>query len=108
MAEFTQVPLGSPNTGRYVAFLEGNPAEFSDALGLHFERVRDDLDDMDAAKIRTKSGVYALLGYYLNAPKCGMNIYINEWATNPAQDLAEVLEAISKVGIRIIWKDPNL
>jgi hypothetical protein len=108
MAEFTQLPIGSCRTGRFAAFLEGNPEEFSRSLGLHFERVRDDLDDMDAAQIRTRSGVCALFGYYLHAPKRGMNIFIDERAANPAQNLAEILEAISRVGVRIIWKAPGL
>jgi len=108
MAEFTQVPFESAETGRPAAVLEGNPEEFSAALGLHFERSRDDLDDLDAAKIRTKSGVYGLLVYHLSHPKPGMEIYISEKAADPARDLAEVLEAISGVGIRIRWKEPRL
>jgi len=108
MAEFTQVPFEAAETGRFAALLEGNSEEFSAALGLQFQRERDDLDDLDAAKIRTRSGVYGLFVYHLHAPKRAMEIYISEKAADPARDLAEVLAAIGGVGLRIIWKAEGL
>lgn len=110
MAEFTQIPLGSAPNGmtRYVALLEASPESFSSSLGIKFERVRDHLDELDAAQIRTTSGVYALLGFYVNAPKRGIDVYISGQSTNPGRDVAAVLEAISKARARIIWLDDNL
>jgi hypothetical protein len=110
LAGFSQVSIGSApdGTGRYVAFLEGTPELFSQILGISFERIRDHLDDLDAAQICTESGVYALLGFYINAPKKGMDIYISEKSKSPKQDLEEVLEAISGGGARIIWREPNI
>jgi hypothetical protein len=111
MTTLTQIPIGSAPYGmspRYVAFLEASPEQFSNSLGITFERVRDDLDDLDAAQIRTNSGVYALLGFYINAPKKGLFICISEKSHNRAQDLDQVLEAISSAGANVLWKDPSL
>ena len=70
--------------------------------------MRDHLDYLDAAQIRAESGVYALLGLYVNAPRRGIDVYIGEKSNYPAQDLAEVLEAIGDANARVIGRDPNL
>jgi hypothetical protein len=108
MARYKQIPLGSARTGWQAAFLESSAEELSKSLGLKFERVRDDLDDMDAAQIRTNSGVSALFGIYLHTPTRGVSVYIDELADDPSRDLAEVLDAIRDANVRVIWKDPKL
>jgi hypothetical protein len=92
---------------RYAAMVEGNAESFSDLLGIKFERGRDHLDDLDAAQIRTESGVYALLVYYIRAQKRGMDIHIGK-SDDPPRDLREVLKALGDAGSHIIWIDPEI
>jgi hypothetical protein len=110
MTKLTQIPIGSAprGTARFAAFLEASPEQCSKLLGIRFERVRDDLDDLDAAQIRTESGVYASLGFYINAPRKGLHVFINEKSDSPKQDLEQVLEAIGGACGPVIWKDPQL
>lgn len=110
MAAFIQVPLGSAPfaLGKYVAFLKGDSKLFSDLLGVNFERTRDHLDDVDGALILTKSGVYVLLGCYLNAPKRGVDVYIDGSSVTLKQDFSDVLEALGEAGTHLIWKDESI
>jgi len=108
--KFTQMPLDTAprGTADFVAFLQGNANSFAKALDITFKRDRDDLDDMDIAHIRTDSGVHAFLVYYVHSPKEGVHVVINERATNPKQELADVLDAIGDLGNQLIWKRDDL
>jgi hypothetical protein len=108
MAKIVQIPLGAAphNMGRYVAMLDITQEELAKRFGLAFERVRDDLDDLDVASIRTDSGVHALLGFYLNAPKKGIDVYVRDGAGDFHKDLEDVLRAMEITDQNIIWRDP--
>lgn len=107
MTKIAQIPLGTApyRTGRYVAMLDITREALSKRFGLIFERIRDDLDDLDGASIRTEAGVYALLGFYLNAPKKGIDVYIREEADDPRAELEDVLKSLEVTDADIIWTD---
>lgn len=107
MARIAQIPLGTApyGTGRYAAMLNLTPEAISARFGLAFERVRDDLDDVDLVSIRTEAGVYAILGFYLNAPKKGIDVYIRDKAGDPRAELEDVLKSLEVTDADIIWTD---
>ena len=81
-------------------------AELSARFGIMFIRERDDLDDVDLAAIRTRRGVHALLGWYLNAPKKGIMVFMRHGSDDPRGELDDVLTSLRVVDNDIIWRDP--
>ena len=66
-----QVPLGKMEHGlaRAVARLGLEPAEITIRLGLRFEKGQDDLDDLEAAVFRARSGKQFALIRHRNQPR---------------------------------------
>lgn len=107
MTKIAQIPLGTApyRTGRYAAMLDITQEALSERFGLIFERIRDDLGDLDVASIHTEAGIYALLGFYLDAPKKGVDVYLREDSKDPCEELKDVLRSIGATDEDIIWSD---
>jgi hypothetical protein len=109
MEKAIQVPIesGPRDIARTVAFLGGAPDVFSNALGINFERVKDQLGDVEAAEILTNSGVYAVLQFDPRSPAHGVEVLLGLKSRDLAGDLDSVLEAIRAANAPIIWRLPE-
>jgi hypothetical protein len=79
---------------RPVATLNLEPADISSRLGVRFESVRDDLDDLEAAVICGESGRQFALVRHRHQPEAGTDILTNERSRNLAADLREILRVL--------------
>lgn len=107
---YTQIPLDEIPHGlaQPIALLENTPSSIQQALEIRFERSRDDLDDLDAAILKSSDGFHLALIYHLNAPIKGTEIRINERSKDPRGDLDKALRILSPIQPRIIWTHPSV
>ena len=104
-----QVPLGKMEHGlaRAVARLKLEPAEITNLVGLHFEKGKDDLDDLEAAVFRARSGKQFALIRHRHQPHPGTDILDNEQLPDLAAALREVLQALRFKPKDLTWIHPK-
>ncbi len=110
MRTFTQLPLSEMPHGiaRPVALLDATPESLAKALGITFERTRDDLDELDAALIQLDTGLFFALSYHLNAPVKGVEIVNSEKSVTPYADLDLALSTLETASAHLLWRNPEL
>jgi hypothetical protein len=108
-ASIEQVPLGKMEHGlaRAVARLKLEPAEITNLVGLHFEKGKDDLDDLEAAVFRAQSGKQFALIRHQHQPHPGTDILINERLLDLAAALREALQALRFKPRDLSWTHPK-
>jgi hypothetical protein len=104
-----QVPLGKMEHGlaRAVARLGLEPAEITDRVGLRFEKGQDDLDDLEAAVFRARSGKQFALIRHRHQPHPGTDILVNERLPDLAAALHEALQALRFKPKDLTWIHPK-
>ena len=104
-----QVPLGKMEHGlaRAVARLGLEPAEITNRVGLRFENGRDDLDDLEAAVFRARSGKQFALIRHRHQPHPGTDILVNERLPDLAAALREALQALRFKPKDLTWIHPK-
>jgi hypothetical protein len=104
-----QVPLEKMQHGlaRAVARLSIEPADITSRVGLRFEKGRDDLDDVEAAVFRARSGRQFALIRHQHQPYPGTDILIDERLPHLAAALREALEALSLKPQDLSWIHPK-
>jgi len=108
--EFTQLPLEAMQHGlaKPVARVRLSPFEISTRLGINFVSTQDDLDDLDAALIRTMSGRQVAFVRHKDQPLPGTDIVINERSEDPTADLIEAMKVLSVGKADLTWKHPDI
>jgi hypothetical protein len=110
MKNWIQLPLSEMPRGiaRPVALLDATAQSLGDALGITFERTRDDLDHLDAALFQLNTGQFFALAFHLNAPVKGVEVIISEKTLTPRVDLDLALASLGSALPRLIWRHPDL
>ena len=108
-APFGQLPLAEMEAGlaRPIATTRIEPAEISRRLGIRFESAKDDLDELQAALIRSPSGRQFALVRHLHQPLPGTDILTNENSRNYAGDLRESLAILKLTLDDMDWVHPD-
>lgn len=110
MASFRQISLSQTPRGLAlpVALIDAQPEQLAQILSIKFERMRDDLDDLDGAALLSETGSYIGFVYHLNAPQKGIEVRISERAMNPRDELDQALQILAPIKPRLLWKHPAL
>jgi hypothetical protein len=108
--EFEQLPLAAMQHGlaKTVARLQFEPAEITQRSGIQFERVRDDLDDADAALIMGGSGRQLALVRHANRAGVGTDLLVNESSEDPTADVIEGIRILEMNPDDLVWTHPDV
>src|ERR1043166_5902565 len=106
--EIEQVPLDEVAGGlaQPVATIRLEPDALRKRYGIRFEETKDDLDDLEAALIRTPSGRIFALVRHRHQPNPGTDILIDEHSTDFKKDLAEVVQHLQLSRADMKWLHP--
>ena len=90
----TQIPLHRMMRGlaKPIATIRLEPQDISSRSGIQFEPAADDLDELEAAVLRSKSGRQFALVRHRHQPNPGTDILTNENSRRLTKDLQEVLQ----------------
>lgn len=104
-----QVPLEKMEHGlaRAVARLGLEPAEITSRVGLRFEKGQDDLDDLEAAVFRGRSGRQFALIRHRHQPYPGTDILVNERLPDLTAALREAMQALRFNPKELTWIHPK-
>jgi hypothetical protein len=107
---FQQIPLQQMERGlaRPVATLRLEPAEISKRVGLKFETAKDDLDDLEAALFKARTGRQIALVRHLNQPNRGTDILINERSRDLNAAVRDALHALNFEAHDLQWTNPKV
>jgi len=104
-----QLPLREMNRGlaKPIATLGLEPGEISDRIGIKFEAARDDLDELQAALVRSRSGRQFVLVRHRRQPIPGTDILTNEDSPDVSADLGEALTLLQFGPAELQWTHPD-
>jgi len=109
--EFTQVPLREMKRGlaKPIATIRLEPKDISKRLrGLRFESTEDDLDQLEAAIIRSNSGREFALVRHRHQPYSGTDILTDEHSGDLRRDLVEALRLLLLRRQELSWIHPRI
>src|SRR5262249_45620975 len=78
-----------------VATIRLEPSDISTRLGIEFDTAADDLDRLQAAVLRSASGLRFALVRHQHQPKPGTDIVIDEKSDDSTENLREALEVLA-------------
>ena len=107
---FQQIPLQQMERGlaRPVATLRLEPAEISKRVGLKFETAKDDLDDLEAALFKARTGRQIALVRHRHQPNRGTDILINERSRDLNAAVRDALQALNFEAHDLQWTNPKV
>jgi hypothetical protein len=107
---FQQIPLQQMERGlaRPVATLRLEPAEIAKRVGLTFETAKDDLDDLEAALFKARTGRQIALVRHRHQPNRGTDILINERSRDLNSAVREALQALNFEAPDLQWTSPKV
>src|SRR2546430_13226602 len=108
--DFTQLPLDAMQHGlaKPIARVQLSPFQISQKLGIHFVSTQDDLDELDAALIRTQSGRQLAFVRHKDQPLPGTDIVTNERSEDVTADLIEGMQTLSISRNDLSWTHPDI
>jgi hypothetical protein len=104
-----QIPLREMERGlaQPVATVELEPNEISERLGITFEVVQDDLDQLQAALVEGAAGRQFALVRHQNQPHPGTDILTNERSSDLRADLSEAVSLFRFGNDELRWVHPD-
>ncbi len=97
---FNERPCG---IAKPVALINLSPGEIDCRLGIKFERMIDDLDDVDVAMIQCDNGKFIALHWYPRAPVKGTVLLVDEKSATLDQELASALDYLQLTKEDLLW-----
>jgi len=109
-SRFRQLPLRQMMRGlaRPIATIRLEPNDISKKIGIHFEAARDDLDELQAAVIRTNSGRQFAFVRHRHQPGLGTDILTDEHSSNLERDFQEILRVLPLRRKDVSWMHPKI
>lgn len=107
---FSQIPLHRMTRGlaKPIARIRLEPKDIATRFGITFEPSRDDLDQLEAAVFRSKSGRQFALVRHQHQPDPGTDILTNENSRRLTEDLREVLRFLALRWRDLSWIHPGI